>query len=146
MLYIAIVENEKPFADRLKELVSGWVQKRSISTLLEIRTFSSGEEFLESDLEDYRVVFMAIKLAGSLNGIETAKCLRERKYLTPVIYTTSYKEHVFEGYQVKAFDFLIKPVSQDRIEKCLDRIMEMNAAGVHTIRTKSTIQKYLTMI
>lgn len=141
MLYVAIVENEKMSMEVLKERLCTWKQERNIACALKIRVFSTGEDFLKSELDDYRVVFMAIKLGGRLNGIETAKSFRELGYPTPIVYTTIYKEHVFEGYHVDAIDYLIKPVSAQQIGQCMDRIMELDAAGVYTIQTKTSVQK-----
>ena len=55
MMFVAIVESEKLFADYLSSLLYSWVQKRNSPSLLRIHIFSSGEEFLESELNDYRV-------------------------------------------------------------------------------------------
>ena len=141
MMFVAIVESEKLFADYLSSLLYSWVQKRNSPSLLRIHIFSSGEEFLESELNDYRVIFMAVKLAGNLDGIETARCVKKMGYSTPVVITTLYEEYVFEGYQVDALDYLIKPVSPERLEACMERIMEQDAAGVYTIITATSMQK-----
>ena len=121
MLYVAIVENEKMSMEVLKERLCTWKQERNIACALKIRVFSTGEDFLKSELDDYRVVFMAIKLGGRLNGIETAKSFRELGYPTPIVYTTIYKEHVFEGYTVGALGYLLKPVREDQLKEVLSR-------------------------
>ena len=71
-LQTAIVEDSKPDAERLKQLLKKAFENENISC----SCFASGDEFLRAGWrEGYQVVFLDICMEGT-NGIETAQRLR----------------------------------------------------------------------
>ena len=71
-LRTAIVEDSKPDAERLKQLLKKAFENENISC----SCFASGDEFLRAGWrEGYQVVFLDICMEGT-NGIETAQRLR----------------------------------------------------------------------
>ena len=56
-----------------------------------------------------------------MNGIETAKKIRERDSDVIIIFLTSLVQYALEGYDVNAANYLIKPISRKRMEMELDR-------------------------
>ena len=71
-LQTAIVEDSKPDAERLKQLLKKAFENENISC----SCFASGDEFLRAGgREGYQVVFLDICMEGT-NGIETAQRLR----------------------------------------------------------------------
>ena len=71
-LRTAIVEDRKPDAERLEQLLKKAFENENISC----SCFASGDEFLRADWrEGYQVVFLDICMEGT-NGIETAQRLR----------------------------------------------------------------------
>jgi DNA-binding LytR/AlgR family response regulator len=55
-----------------------------------------------------------------LNGMDTARQLRERNNKTVIIFLTSYPDIVFDTFEVNAFRFLVKPVNRKKLYKALD--------------------------
>ena len=71
-LRTAIVEDRKPDAERLEQLL----KKAFVNENISCSCFASGDEFLRADWgEGYQVVFLDICMEGT-NGIETAQRLR----------------------------------------------------------------------
>ena len=54
----------------------------------------------------------------------TAKKLRETDNQSKIIFITTSNEFASESYEVKAYDYLIKPFSKERILKTMERIFE----------------------
>lgn len=77
-----------------------------------VDTYYSGEELLASDCNHVDLIFLDILMTG-LNGIDTAVRLREKNKDALIIFLTGSKEYVFDGYKVKAFRYLLKPLSQN---------------------------------
>lgn len=105
---IAVCDDDKESVIRLKEMIlSAGISK-------EIDCYESGEKLVESD-QNYDILFLDIDMDG-MNGIETAKILREKDKNVKIIYVTSYAEYVHYAFAVHAFAYLLKPVSQEQIK------------------------------
>lgn len=141
---ILIVENNSVDLRQLLFLLEQWGQKERQS--FEFRTFSSGESCIASGLFDWPdVCFLDIQLsantssiassitscnisgvtANGINGIETAKILRQRGYQKPILFLTAFREYVFDGYKVHALDYLLKPLSYETLASCMREIERM---------------------
>lgn len=134
---VAVVENETVFLEELRHYLEEWCTKGE-GRELEIKVFQSGEEILTEPL-DANILFMDIQLEGRINGIETAKLLRETNYKQKLVFMTSYSEYALEGYKVEAMDYLLKPVSYEDIHACMDKLLKYLSNGYYTCRMKEAI-------
>lgn len=81
---------------------------------------SSGEEALRRLLEhEFAVLLLDVHMPG-MDGIETAKLIKEAKRTrhTPIIFLTAVSadaEHIFRGYQHGAVDYLVKPLDPNAL-------------------------------
>jgi DNA-binding LytR/AlgR family response regulator len=83
-----------------------------------IQTFQNVSDALKF-LRKYPVdlVFLDINMPG-ISGIEVAKAISKD---CMVIFTTAYSEYGVLGFELDAVDYLIKPISQDRFKKAIDK-------------------------
>ena len=58
-----------------------------------------------------------------MNGMETARKLRNRKFKGVLIFITILKEMVFQSFEVQAFDYLVKPIEAGCFEKTMERLL-----------------------
>ena len=119
---VAIVEDEKECALRLNKFIEKYGESSELN--FEISLFSNGEKFLNSD-KKFDVVFMDIEMPGS-NGLVVVKSLREKDPDVLVVFCTNLAQYAVNGYEVAAFDFIVKPVTYysfrlkfDRVAACL---------------------------
>ena len=70
----------------------------------------------------------------NLDGIETAKMLRQRRNRSLLIFVTVLKEYVFNAFEVEAYDYLLKPLDSNHFERTMDR-----AISTLTQRTDKSI-------
>ena len=66
------------------------------------------------------IVFLDIQMEG-MNGIDTARVLREKQEDTVLIFITGVKEYVFEAFDVAAFHYLLKPVDEKKFSEVFER-------------------------
>lgn len=85
---------------------------------IEIETFSSGEELLESPIA-FDIVLLDIVMKG-IDGIETAYRLRKRERQPKVIFLTSCKERFKDGFKVQAYRFMTKPLVLEELEEYIN--------------------------
>lgn len=78
-------------------------------------TANSGEAALKAVLkDDFAVILLDVQMAG-MDGFETAALIkqREKSRQTPIIFVTAInrtEQHVFQGYDLGAVDYLFKPI------------------------------------
>lgn len=67
------------------------------------------------------IVFSDIEMPGT-NGIDMMRALYGK---IPVpVFITSHPEFALESYDLEVFDYILKPLSTERFEKCMMRIQE----------------------
>ena len=87
---------------------------------IQLRIFSSGEELLSYDGQ-IDILFLDIQMKG-MDGMETARKLRDSKFRGFLIFITVLKEMVFQSFEVQAYDYLVKPVEEKQFEKTMERL------------------------
>lgn len=116
MLKIAICDDEQPIREYLKKLTGK-------CTDAEVQVFADGEELLSAGTA-YDIILLDISLNqgqdSRLNGMEVAKKIREKSNGI-IIFVTALKEYVFEGYDVGAFHYLLKPVDEEKFMEVMNK-------------------------
>lgn len=68
------------------------------------------------------IVFLDIEMPG-MSGLDFARQLREQPGVNAtVVFVTGYSEHAVDAFSQQATDYLLKPVSNERLLQCLVRI------------------------
>lgn len=121
---IAICDDEKEFRDLIRVYIEDYLNTKDI--LYTIDTFISGEKFLsETSPSEYSIIFLDINMEG-MDGVTTAKKIRERGINSYIVFVTAYIDYSLEGYKVGAVRYLLKNGYnlQAAMEECLDAILE----------------------
>ncbi len=137
-LYVTIIEDEAPHAMQLKQLLENWSKQNNIS--LSIRHYFNDKDFSGKEYDEDELFFIDIKL-GSANGMDIAKQLRKDGFCGNIIFLTAFSEYVFDGYHVQALDYLLKPISQKKLEQCMKPILRNMEGSYHVYRTKNETVK-----
>jgi two-component system LytT family response regulator/two-component system response regulator AlgR len=69
------------------------------------------------------VLFLDIQMPGA-TGLEVAAELADCRHCPPVVFVTAYSEHAVRAFEAAAVDYIMKPVSADRLAKTLTRLRE----------------------
>lgn len=89
----------------------------------ETDVFEDGIDFISDYGGGYDLVLMDIAMPH-MNGLEAAKRLREADREVCLVFVTTLAQYAIRGYEVNAFDFLVKPVSYELFRIKMDRICE----------------------
>lgn len=108
MVRIAVVEDNDKSAAQLCEYVRRADGQYGQQTA--VKRFRDGIEFLMNYHSDYDIVFMDIDMP-EYNGLETARRLRKMDEQVIIIFVTNMEQFAVKGYEVHAFDFIVKPVT-----------------------------------
>jgi DNA-binding LytR/AlgR family response regulator len=95
----------------------------------EIRTASSGPDALKMlQGAEIDVVFCDIKMPG-LDGIDLARVLSKFANPPQVVFVTAYDEHAVDAFDLRATDYVMKPVRAERLTEAIRRVV---SAGTPT--------------
>lgn len=120
---IAFCDDEQSQLDITGAYTQEWARERNVK--VSIKQFNSAEAFLFewSSLENFNVLFLDIQMGG-MSGIELAKQIRQIDDQLIIVFITGIMDHVFEGYDVKALHYLLKPIKKEDYKACLDQAFE----------------------
>lgn len=123
MLRVAICDDDETFRKQAGKAVGDILFARGE---FEIGYFQSGEEIKQA-VREKRFVCQLLLLdihMRPVSGIKTAEWLRKHKVDVDIIFITISKEHVYECYTYKAFAYILKPVSMERLSTELNRYLD----------------------
>jgi two-component system LytT family response regulator len=104
------------------ELIRQYVKR--VPGLELVQTFDdaiSGGEFLRMNTVD--LLFIDINMPD-ITGIELVRSLKDKP---ATIFTTAYKKFAFEGFELEAVDYLLKPIAFERFQKAVQRVIDFHA-------------------
>ncbi|MGL6105143.1 LytR/AlgR family response regulator transcription factor [Romboutsia sp.] len=116
MFRIVVCEDENIFRSFLVEAISDVFIEKSID--LEIMEYSSGEALFDNYPENIDIFFLDIEM-NKLSGMDVAKKLREHDTNVEIIFTTAVSGYLEQGYEVRAYRYLIKPFEKDDLKRHL---------------------------
>ena len=123
MAKIIIVEDQAEHAQRLEQLLMAY-QSRHEDCAFTVNHYNNPHRFLSEYACDADLVFLDIQMPG-LNGIETAKRLRQVDSKVMLIFTTALAQYAIAGYEVQAFDYILKPLMPDMFFSKLSRALRV---------------------
>lgn len=113
MIQIAICDDETSQRRMLKQILVPWLELNDIAYM--IHEFNCGEDlYIEYKKNRFDLIFLDIEMGG-INGMDTARKLRTIDSFGILIFITSYSDYVFQGYEVQAFHYILKPLKQEKI-------------------------------
>ncbi|MBR2732569.1 MAG: response regulator transcription factor [Clostridia bacterium] len=112
---IAICEDEKVIAEEIAVQVKNYVNESNLEADIDI--YNDIDKF-SSAASVYDLVLLDIVFDGK-TGIDAARELRNRGLKTTIIFITAYNEYVYEGYEVGAFRFLLKPIDELALKQAI---------------------------
>lgn len=72
---------------------------------------------------EYDVVFLDVQMPG-MNGIEVARQLKTREVPPKVVFVTAHENYAVPAFELRAVDYLLKPIDDDRLAETIQRLRE----------------------
>ena len=119
-----IAEDEELLRTALSSLLKeAWPQLQIVAEC------EDGASALESIAElQPDVAFLDIRMPG-LTGIEVARGLADASPRTQVVFVTAYDQYAIDAFEQGAIDYLLKPITRERLLATVQRIQARAAAG-----------------
>ncbi len=135
IMLIAVCDDEED----VRELLAGKIRRAYPDAGVVL--FRSGEELLRGT-QKLDILFLDIQMPGK-DGMETAREFRGKNKKTAIIFVTAIEEYVFQAFDVGAFHYLVKPVTDEKFISVLENAVswyreQENAcgAGKHDLEEK----------
>jgi DNA-binding NarL/FixJ family response regulator len=128
---VVIIDDEKGMHLIMKRMLAKVVGVEIVGSFLETSTAYS---FLTN--HDVDLIFLDINMPKE-SGLEFAGRLREAGRQMKIVFVTSHKEYALSAFDVYAYDYMVKPVVQERLQHTVQRaVSEM-------LSEKKTEDKFL---
>jgi DNA-binding LytR/AlgR family response regulator len=89
-----------------------------------VRTAATGAEVIKAlETADIDALFLDIRMPG-LDGLDVARLLTRFKEPPKVVFVTAYDEHAVEAFDLRAVDYLLKPVRAERLAEAVRRVSD----------------------
>ncbi len=121
---ILIVDDEPLARARLRQLVEK-IPGAVVSG--EARDVPSAIAALREATHD--VILLDIQMPGE-SGMEFA----QHPLLPPVVFVTAHDQHALRAFDVSAVDYLLKPVTLERLQRALGRVTARASSSTHATR------------
>lgn len=122
MMNICIVEDD----DRTARTIEAYVKKffAGVGEETDVKRYGDARDFLKEYQTVTDLVFMDIELPV-LNGMDAVHELRKKDEDVMVIFVTNLAQYAVNGYEVRAFDFIVKPISYGNFAMKLRRASQI---------------------
>ena len=134
MIKIAVVDDDEEYRIAERKFIEEYAKETGES--FDIVCFPSGMDFISNYGQGFDIVFLDIEMPH-LDGMETAKKLRQIDMRISIVFLTKMSKYAVEGYSVNAVDFMVKPLKRyvfiDKLKRAIAQVRTRHA-GIVMIR------------
>jgi DNA-binding LytR/AlgR family response regulator len=117
-LDVLVVDDEAPALADLSRLL------RALPGIGDVSTAANAEEALRALAErPVEAVFLDVRMPG-IDGLELARVLRRFEAPPSVVFVSAYETGAVGAFELKALDYLMKPVSSKRLAEAVERVRD----------------------
>ena len=129
-----VVDDEPVARDVLESLLSG-IEAVELVALCK----NSIEAFNAINSKQVDLIFLDINMP-EISGLSFARSINPD---IKIIFTTAYREYAVDGFDLQAVDYLLKPISPDRLLKSVNRFLNLNLLQAKKLFQKQYQQKMI---
>lgn len=135
---LALCDDDKQELSCILSFIENY--KKLSSVPMSVHTFHNSFELASVASDEHFDLYLLDIIMPGLNGIELAREIRRFDKAADIIFLTTSPEFAVESYTVKATNYLMKPVSEEKLFQALDDIFDTKESESETsIVLKSTI-------
>lgn len=121
MIRIAVCDDESDVRDALRFQLEKVLDEKTEEIVYEFSDGQSASNWILKHPGEIDLLFLDIEMKHQ-NGMETAKLIRKQDKHISFVFVTGYSEYVYEGYEVEAIGYFIKPITLPQLKNLMNRI------------------------
>lgn len=124
MLNFVICDDNPAVLNRLSKMLEAIFINNNIDAEIGLKALTASDviDYLESHKVD--VLILDINLKSEITGCDIADMVRKKNKDVYIIFTTGHLEYALIAYKYKTFDYLPKPIVDERLEETILRLMD----------------------
>jgi DNA-binding LytR/AlgR family response regulator len=115
---VLIIEDELPARAKLRSMLSAL--DNNIHIIDELGSVTDAISWLRSNKEP-DLAFVDIQLSDD----HSFEIFRKHPIRFPVIFTTAYDKYLMESFEFNSIDYLLKPITEDKLRRSLDKVRKL---------------------
>lgn len=128
---IALCDDRPDQLENLHSMILAWNGE-----YVSVSCYDNGDALLQAHrTTPFDIIFLDI-LMPLLNGMETARELRQSDKTVRLVFLTASSDFAVEAFSVKASNYLLKPLDSEKLHRCLEELSE----ELHTFARKICIR------
>ena len=117
-MHIAVIDDQAATREATVKLIRQLAQP---SQPLQVAAYSNAEQFLFAE-KSADLLLLDIKLGSGMDGMALAKKIRQHDPETAIAFVSNYDEFVFDGYDVNAIDYILKPLTVAKLKHLIEKV------------------------
>lgn len=122
MLNFVICDDNENLLNKLSKSLENIFLKHNYDAKIDFVSSNVDDILNHINTNNIDVIILDINLRASKTGLELAQIVRERNKNTYIIFTTGHLEYAMVAYKFKTFDYIAKPITQERLEETIVRL------------------------
>lgn len=118
---LAICDDMQIFLRHIKTALDRW---EGCPSDLQTEIFEDGDSLIAAHHANPFDIILLDVIMPLLNGIETAREIRQTDRNVKIVFLTSSAEFAVDSYTVKANNYLLKPLDPEKLYACLNELSE----------------------
>ena len=124
MLHFVLCDDNIQVLNRLEKTLETIFIKNDIDAQISFKAAKSDELLNYIKYNTVDVLILDINLKSSVSGCDVANIVRQKNKNIYIIFLTGHLEYALIAYKYKTFDYLPKPVTDERLEETIIRLIE----------------------
>lgn len=133
MLSFVLCDDNQSILDRLSKMLESLFIKHNFDATISFTSTNpeSTLEYVKNNVVN--AIFLDIDFKSQFSGLDLADKIRKTNKQIYFIFTSAHLEYILMAYKYKTFDFIPKPITVERLEETVLRMMD----DINSVNKKS---------
>ena len=131
MLNFVLCDDNLSILDRLEKTLQNLFTKHDLEATISFKSENADEILSYIESNTVNVLILDINLQSNMSGLDLAQLVRKKNKSLYIIFTTGHLEYALLAYKVKTFDYIPKPLTTERLEETLLRLVNDMKTNQH---------------
>ena len=116
MLSFVVCDDNKSILDRFSKMLESLFIIHNLDAEVSLSSTDPFEVLNYVKNNNVNVLFLDIDFKSNFSGLDLASKIREINNNAYIIFTSAHLEYILMAYKYKTFDFIPKPITQERLQ------------------------------